>query len=153
MPTHACGYMMYSNTLLVQMNQRVLSKPSKDSIISMHKWSMIQRVLKSHGSKMSIIYTLNHKKMCNRTSYTCVHELLKNCCGDNGEGTLFSWLHVYIMSILHLIYININIYIYIYIYIYVCMYMYIIYIYGNCSYRKKVGASGNSRSLISIQTF
>ena len=33
------------------------------------------------------------------------------------------------------------------------MYMYIIYIYGNCSYRKKVGASGNSRSLISIQTF
>ena len=37
MPTHACGYMMYSNTLLVLMNQRVLSKPSKDSIISMHK--------------------------------------------------------------------------------------------------------------------
>ena len=37
MPTHAREYMMYSNTLLVLMNQRVLSKPSKESIISSPK--------------------------------------------------------------------------------------------------------------------
>ena len=36
MPTHACGYMMYSKTLLILMNQRVLSKSSKESIINSH---------------------------------------------------------------------------------------------------------------------
>ena len=36
MPTHACGYMMYSKTLLILMNQRVLSKSSKESIINIH---------------------------------------------------------------------------------------------------------------------
>ena len=34
--------------------------------------------------------------MCNRISCAWVHELPQNHCGDNREGTLFSWLHIYI---------------------------------------------------------
>ena len=41
-----------------------LSKPSKERIISSHNWFTIRRVLKSHGSKMSVIYTCNHEKQC-----------------------------------------------------------------------------------------
>ena len=63
-PTHAPGYMMYSDTLLVPMNQRVLSKPNKEHIISSPKLSTIRRVLKSHGSKTSIIYLYNLEKKC-----------------------------------------------------------------------------------------
>ena len=63
-PTHARGYMRYSYTLLVPINQRVLSKPSKEHIISSPKLSTTRRVLKSHGSKMSIIYLCNHEKKC-----------------------------------------------------------------------------------------
>ena len=33
--------------------------------------------------------------MMNRTSCAQVHELPQSHCGDNQEGTLFSWLHVY----------------------------------------------------------
>ena len=54
--THALGHMMYGYTLLVPMNQRVLNKQSKERNISGHKISMTHRVLKSHRSKMSIIY-------------------------------------------------------------------------------------------------
>ena len=36
--THELGHMMYSYTLLVPMNQRVLNKPSKEHNISGHKW-------------------------------------------------------------------------------------------------------------------
>ena len=168
MPTHARGYMMYSNTLLVLMNQRVFSKSSKESIIRSHKWSTIRRVFKSHGSKVSIIYTCNHKKVCNCTSYTCVHELPQNCCGDNGDGTLISWLHVYIMSILRLIcmyiyiyictyiYIymyNYNIVIYIYIYIYIYVYVYVYYIHTVIVATESWPEWDlNPRSLISVQT-
>ena len=35
--THALGHMMYGSTLLVQMNQRVLNKQSKERNISGHK--------------------------------------------------------------------------------------------------------------------
>ena len=35
--THALGHMMYSYTLLAQMNKKVLSKPSKEHIINDHK--------------------------------------------------------------------------------------------------------------------
>ena len=63
-PTHARGYMMYSYALLVPMNQSVLRKPSKEHIISGPELSAIHRVLKSHSSKMSIIYTCNHEKRC-----------------------------------------------------------------------------------------
>ena len=35
--THALGHMMYSSTLLVPMNQRVLNKQSKERNISGHK--------------------------------------------------------------------------------------------------------------------
>ena len=33
--------------------------------------------------------------MCNCTWYAQVHELPQSFCGDNREGTLFSWLHIY----------------------------------------------------------
>ena len=33
--------------------------------------------------------------MCNGTSCSQVHELQQSHCGDNPEGTLFWWLHVY----------------------------------------------------------
>ena len=33
--------------------------------------------------------------MCNRTSCTQVHELPQSHCCDNGEGKIFSWLHIY----------------------------------------------------------
>ena len=48
--------MMYGYTLLVPMNQRVLNKLSKERNISGHKWSRTHRVLKSHKSKMGVIY-------------------------------------------------------------------------------------------------
>ena len=32
----------------------------------------------------------------NRTSCAQVHELPQNHCGDKREGTLFSWLHIYV---------------------------------------------------------
>ena len=56
MGTHALGHMMYGYTLLVPMNQRVLNKLSKERNISGHKWSTTHRVLKSHKSKMGVIY-------------------------------------------------------------------------------------------------
>ena len=33
--------------------------------------------------------------MCKRTSCVQIHELPQRHCGDNRDGTLFSWLHVY----------------------------------------------------------
>ena len=60
--THAFGHLMYGYTLLVPKNQRVLNKLSKEHNTSGHKW-----------------YT------------THSDALLKSHCGDNLEGTLFSW--------------------------------------------------------------
>ena len=54
--THAFGHMMYGATLLAPKKQRVLNKQSKERIISGHKSSTTKRVLKSHRSKMSVIY-------------------------------------------------------------------------------------------------
>ena len=54
--THALGHMMYGYTLLVPMYQRVLNKPSKERNISGHKCTTTHGVLKSHKSKMSVIY-------------------------------------------------------------------------------------------------
>ena len=85
--------------------------------ISGHKWSTTHRVLKSHRSKMSVIYIRNHEKKCalvpglsptmalwqlmhlgtwctSCTSCAQVHELPQSHCGDNREGTLFSWLRI-----------------------------------------------------------
>ena len=91
--------------LLVPVKQRVLNKPSKELNISVHKGFTTHRVLKSHRSKMSIIYMqwvlVEHSlfqwsAMCNRTSCAQVHELpeSQSHCGDNREGILFSWLHI-----------------------------------------------------------
>ena len=54
---------------------------------------------------------------------TLWHELLQSHCGDDREGTLFSWWYVYISISIYLsIYLSfLYIYIYIYIYIYVCV--------------------------------
>ena len=63
--THALGHMMYSYKLLVPMNQRVLKKPSKESNKSGNKSSTTHRVLKSHRSKMGVIYIyITMKTMC-----------------------------------------------------------------------------------------
>ena len=59
---HALGHIMYTYLLLVPMNQRVLNKPSKKDNIIGHKRSLTRRVLKSHRSKMSIIYMLSSKQ-------------------------------------------------------------------------------------------
>ena len=77
--THALGHMMYGYTLLVPVNQRVLNKLSKKHNLSGHKWSMTQKVLKSHKSKMSVIYIRNH---------------------ENNVPSMFSLLHIYITLIL-----------------------------------------------------
>ena len=94
---------MYGYSMLVPMNQRVLNKLNKEHNINVHKWSTTHRVLKSHRWKMSLIACLACwalfvslvPAMCNRTSSTQVHELPESHCGDNREGTLFLWLHIY----------------------------------------------------------
>ena len=113
----ALGHIMYGYTLLVPMNQRVLNKLSKEHNISSHKWSTTHRVLKSPRSKMSVIYMQSCKHcdhlhyapcvacwilfgslvpaVCNCSSCAQVYELPQSHCGDNREGTLFSWLHIY----------------------------------------------------------
>ena len=40
--------------------------------------------------------------MCNRTSCSKGHELPQNHCGDNLEGTLFSWLYMYYVHFAYL---------------------------------------------------
>ena len=136
--THACAYMMYSYTLVVPMNQIVLSKPSNERNISSHKWSTIRRVFKSHGSKMSIIYTCNHEK-----KYVTVHHTpacmscQKTIVVIMGSAPCFRfhdyiyilrpsffckiWVLLVLMSrsIHNYLYIHIYIYKYIYIYIYI----------------------------------
>ena len=54
--THTLRHMMCGYTLLVPVNQRLLNKLSKEHNISGYKWSMTHRVLKSHRSKMEVIY-------------------------------------------------------------------------------------------------
>ena len=128
----ANSYTWVHDVQLHVISTNELSKPSKERIISSHKWSTIRRVLKSHGSKMSIIYTCNHEKQCVTVRHipACM-SLPHNYCSDNGEGSLFSWLHVYIMSILLLTYMYVCIY---YIYYIIYIHKYIWY----CSYRKLV---------------
>ena len=96
----------------------VLSKLSKKHDISGHKWSTTHREIRS--SSFCEIWALfvswityDHlyyapclacwalfgslvPTMCNCPSCAQVHELPQNHCGDNPEGTLFSWLHIYI---------------------------------------------------------
>ena len=38
--------------------------------------------------------------MCDRASCAHVHKLPQSLCGDNWEGTLFSWLHIYYITLL-----------------------------------------------------
>ena len=54
--THALGPMMYGSALLVPMNQRVLNKQSKRRNSNGHKLSTTQIGLKSHKSKMGVLY-------------------------------------------------------------------------------------------------
>ena len=91
-----------------------------------HKWFTTRRVLKSHRSKMSIIYIyVIMKTMCPPTYdlngfvvthafgnmmyglCTQAHALSQNHCGDNWEGSICIHIYIYIYII------------YIYIYIYV----------------------------------
>ena len=72
------------------------------------------RVLKSHRSKMVVSWITYDqlyytpcfacwalfgslvRAMCNHTLCAQVHQLPQSHCGDNREGALFSWLHIYI---------------------------------------------------------
>ena len=54
--THALGQMMHGYTLLVPKDQRVLNRLSKERNISGHKWSITHRVLKSHRSRIGVLY-------------------------------------------------------------------------------------------------
>ena len=61
--SHALGHMIDQlYRLLVPMNQIMLNKLSKEHNISGHKWSLTHRVLKSHRSKMSVIYMQSWKE-------------------------------------------------------------------------------------------
>ena len=64
--SHALGHMIYGYTLLVPVKQSVLNKLSKEH--NMHDMCMT----------------------CHK-----VHDLPQSHCGDNHEGTLFLWLHIY----------------------------------------------------------
>ena len=70
--TNALGHMMYSYTLLVPMNQSVLNKLNKEHNISGHKWFTTHRVLKSHRSKMSIMWDLSTLRVVNHLSFVFV---------------------------------------------------------------------------------
>ena len=59
---HALGHMMYGYTFVLLMNQSVLNKQSKEHNISGHKWSKTHRMLKSHRSKMGVIYMQSWKQ-------------------------------------------------------------------------------------------
>ena len=57
--------------------------------------------------------------MCNLTSCAQAHELPQSHCGDNREGTMFSWLHIYYV---HLVTVRFDIYITTYLYLYLSLY-------------------------------
>ena len=92
--THALGHMMYSYTLLVPMNQSVLNKLNKEHNISGHKWFTTHRVLKSHRSKMSIIYMLSWKHICYYAHLTSVRFEQSVC---HTLCTLWSLMTTYVM--------------------------------------------------------
>ena len=59
-----------------------------------HFWILILR------SMLCLLNTLGSLvlAMCNRTSSAQMHELPQSRCGDNREGTFFSWLHITLRS-------------------------------------------------------
>ena len=63
--THALWHMMY--TFLAPKNKRLKSKLNKEHNRSGHKWSSTHRALKSHISKMDVIY-MQSWKQCNHES-------------------------------------------------------------------------------------
>ena len=79
-------------------NSSSFSSVSPDDI-SGHKWSTPHRVLKSHRSKMSVIYMLSWKQCALPVITTMALWQLMHLgtwctvthCGDNREGILFSW--------------------------------------------------------------
>ena len=58
----------------------MLNKLSKEPNVSGHKWSTTHRVLKSHRSKMSIIYMLSWKQCAYLQGY--VQSIVKNSDGE-----------------------------------------------------------------------
>ena len=101
--THALGHMIYSYTLLVPMNQRVLNKLSKEHNISAkcsscfcEIWALCVSWI-THGH---LYYALCLTcwalfgslvpAICNRISSAQVHELPQSHYGNNREDDLFS---------------------------------------------------------------
>ena len=54
--THAIEHIIYRFILLVQMNQIVLKKLSRERNTSAHKWTSTRRFVRSHRSKIREIY-------------------------------------------------------------------------------------------------
>ena len=78
---------------------------------------------------MKTMYTLGYRHnnfVVTHASCAQVHELPQSHCGDNWEGTLYSYC-IYIYNIYIYIYIYIYVYIYIYIYVYIYIYIYLKY--------------------------
>ena len=101
MPSQLSSQLLCGNTCTwthggtIPINQRVLKKLSKEHNIGGHKWSTTHRI------KSNIIFGSLVPAMCNSTSCAQVHELPQSYCGDNWEGTLFSWLHIYNFKMLY----------------------------------------------------
>ena len=111
--THALGHIM-CYTLVVPMNQGLPNMVSKEHNISGHKWSTTRRVLKSHRSKMSVIYMQSWKQCALSVITTMALWQLIHL----GTYTSIS-IYLYIISIYLYMYIYLYLYLYIYIYIYI----------------------------------
>ena len=93
-----------------------------------HKWFMIHRVLKSHRSKMNIIYMQSWKQCALPVIITMLSG--NSCTGRAHWAHIIYNTYIYICICIYIIYIYIYTYIYIYIYMYMYIYihMYILYI-------------------------
>ena len=80
---YMCICLMYSYILMVPMQQRVLNKLNKEHNINGHKWSTTHRVLKSHRSKMSVIYMQSWKQCTLPVITTWAHDVRLHIADTN----------------------------------------------------------------------
>ena len=80
---YMCICLMYSYILMVPMQQRVLNKLNKEHNINGHKCSTTHRVLKSHRSKMSVIYMQSWKQCTLPVITTWAHDVRLHIADTN----------------------------------------------------------------------
>ena len=88
--TPVLGHMMCSYTLLLLINQRVISKLCKEHNRSAYKWSTLHRVLKSYRRKTDVIHICNHE-------HNVLYRSLQQSLWPRWR--IFSWLHICITLI------------------------------------------------------